>query len=295
MKTNWLILLLMTGMAACSSKDEKPAAVTVPAALRLNSGIRQSPGTYTPLPGKTEAGLFITSAGQPVTAVTPEFTNLKCIAGSEGILHPENPVRLTENESYTIYAYAPYRENVSDPGSLLFTHGTDVLGCTTPAGLSQVSAGQYTATLEFTHRTAQIRFIVEITDIATLGELAATSVLNVSGFLPAGRLNLSDGSLTGEGEPSDATSLKAAATRHETTGKYTLESQAVCYFILSGREQTLQIRVTHNGTTYTGSLAGPFHPGESYTYTIQIARKSGLTLKATLSPWTEVREIIEFN
>lgn len=296
MRTNCLILLFITGIvASCSPKKEEPASIPASIVLRINSDIQQYTGTFTPLPEKTEIGLFIVSAKQAPSSALTAYYNLKFTAGSDGQLHSENPAKLTENESYTIYAYAPFQEETDNPESIHFTHGTDVLGCMIPAEIKNADVTHYTGTLEFTHRTAQIRFIVKITDEESLEELAATSVLKATGFLPEGRLNISNGSLTGEGEPSEATSVKAAAMDNEINGKYTLESKATCFFLRPDTAQTIQLRVTHRGVIHTGSITQLFQPGESYIYTIYVGRKPELTLKATLTPWINVNETIEFN
>lgn len=295
MKNGWLILLIVAGMAGCNSGDDTSGTEPIPAALRFSSDIRQYNGSFIPLPERTETGLFISPSGQSAASAQADCFNLKFTSGANGELLAQSPVGLTEHENYTVYAYAPYQEHVDDPESILFAHGTDVLGCTVPAEIRDVSAPQYIGTLRFVHCTAQIRFVVKIADDSSLGKLTATSVLKVTGFLPQGRLSVSGGNLTGEGEASEATAVKVAAGRNGEGEEYSLQSDAVCFFTIGDAPQTILLRVTHEGVTRNGSITQAFLPGESYLYTIYVSNSFELTLTATLTPWIHEDETIEFD
>lgn len=296
MKNGWLILLLfVAGMVGCHAGDDTSGGESVPAVLRFRSDIRQYSGSFIPLPERTETGLFISPSGQSAASAQADCYNLKFTSGANGELLSQSPVGLTEHEDYTVYAYAPYQEKVEDPESILFAHGTDVLGCTVPAEIRDVSAPQYTGTLRFVHCSAQIRFVVKIADDSSLGELAATSVLKATGFLPQGRLNVSNGNLTAEGEASEATAVKVAAGRNGQEEEYSLESEPVCFFTLGDIPQTILLRVTHEGVTRNGSITQVFHPGESHLFTIYVSNSFELTMTATLTPWINEDETIEFD
>lgn len=288
----------MVVLAGCHSGHEamesiEPTGEEV--TLRLTSGLQQYANKHIPLPKGTEPGIFVVDAGKRASLTLEDGFNVRCTCDGMGQLTSEDPVRLSEGGSYKVYAYAPYINEINSKESLIYTGSVDVLGCQECAEIHDVKHTHCTGALEFIHCTAQIRFIVVITDEAALGKLGAKSVLKATGFLPQGRLNIAKGTVTGEGIPSEQTAIKAAAAVNETDGLYHLESSPACFYVVPGENQTIGLRVTHEGIVHIGSITQVFQPGESYTFTIYLGSQSELTLKATLVPWIYEQEVIEFN
>lgn len=292
-KSIWLFLFVLFG---CHSGQEglaslEPSGQEV--VLRLSSGLRQYASNRVPLPAGTQPGIFVVDMEQRASLILEDGFNVRCTSDAEGQLMSENPVRLSEGGNYKVYAYAPYIDGISKE-KMFYSHGVDVLGCHKCAEIHGVKPDDCTGVLEFIHCTAQIRFIVEITDETAWGKLGATSVLKATGFLPQGRLNIAEGTVTGEGTPSELTVVKAAASL-DAADEYHLESSPVCFFVVPDEAQTIGLRVTHQGVTHTGSITQVFRAGESYIFTIYLGSQSELSLEGTLVPWVYEDVIIDFN
>lgn len=248
-----------------------------------------------PLPQGTEVGLYAVPYGQPSTAADTDHANIRCVSDLYGHLNAAGLCKLHEGEDYSFYAYAPRKtEPGGRPEALPFRHGEDVLRCTGNPALQKVGDDNRTLSLTFAHLTAQIRFIVQVSEGSGAGPLQSTSVLRVTGFLPEGRLDLTTGELTAYGEPSEQTDLKAAAVAGKK-GDFNLASDPVCFFTTPGEPQTLQVRVTHEGTTRTGDITAVFVPGESSVYTVWIGAQTGLRVTVAVTDWINRYESIDIN
>lgn len=264
--------------------------------LKLSSNLKQYAVTRTsPLPQQTEVGVFVPEYQCATTTCDAAHSNVKFTADTSGGLSSENPMKLTEGGNYNVYAYSPFKKEAADaPEYIPYSHGDDVLGCPIPPAILKTNAHNCNVSLKFVHLTAQIQFIVRVSDESSLGSLNAMSVLRVEGFLPEARLNLTAGTLSVNGEPSEQSTVKAAANTDEA-GKYQLVSSPVCFFVMPKDEQTLHLRVTHNGVTRTGTIRTSFQPGVSYTYTVRIDTESGLSTSVAITDWINRYESIDIN
>lgn len=246
------------------------------------------------LPQGTVAGLYAAPYGQSPAASAPDHSNIRCVCGLAGNLDPAGNLQLKEGEDYSFYAYAPYKTGTPlQPEAIPFRHGEDVLLCTGNPSLRNVGSDNRSVSLRFLHLTAQIRFIVKISE-ETAGTIQPTTVLHVSGFLPEATLDLVTGRLTASGESSGLTDLKVAATADET-GLYSLASDPVCFFTTPDTPHSIRLRVTHEGITHTGDITAAFVPGESSVYTIWIGSQVGLNLTAAITDWVNLYESIDIH
>ena len=247
------------------------------------------------LPQGTVVGLYATPYNEAPVAAETGNSNIRCIADNSGNLNPAGKLKFKEGESYSFYAYAPYKTEAPDGAEVIpFVHGEDVLLCTDNPSLQNAGYNNRSVSLNFVHLTSQIRFIVKLGDDAVIAPLQPTSVMRISGFLPAAQLNLYTGKLTPTGEASEQTDLKVAATRKEN-GEYSLESDAVCFFTKPYEPQTLHIRVTHEGVSHEGDITAVFVPGESTIYTIRIGLQTGIQISTHITDWINQYESIVIN
>ena len=291
MKKIFIIISVILSLPGCSKKDSTLVLEEQEIVLSSKKVLYSSGRAWLPI--GIEVGVWIAPYDKTVSSTPEEYKNMKFTVAETGSLLPATSLRLKEGTGCTFFAYAPYKPAASDPESIRFTHGEDVLGCTEHTGIEQVRADQHSAQLSFVHLTAQIRFVVVVENGSGLEPLGPQSVIRVTGFLPEGILDLSDVSLTGSGEPSDTTDVTAAATRKEPGKPYQLETESVCFFTTPSSAQTFSLRVTHNDMTYTGTITAEFHPGESLVYTLHVGTGQQLSLEATLNPWTYHYDKIE--
>ena len=247
------------------------------------------------LPQGTTVGIYAAPYEQAAEAATAACSNIRCVSGLSGELDAAGELKLQEGKDYSFYAYAPYKDETQDnPQAIPFMHNEDVLLCTGSPSLLKVGFDNRNVSLNFIHRTSQIRFIVKVKEDANVENLQPTSVLRVSGFLPEAQLNLNTGELTPTGKPSEQTDVQAVAAPNEK-GIYELASDPVCFFATPDSPQTIHLRVNHAGDTHTGDITTIFVPGESLLYTIWIDSKPQLEVSAFITDWVNQYESIKIN
>lgn len=263
--------------------------------LKLGSNLRKYSATNTiVLPENAHIGVFAAPYNQPSTTCESQCVNIDFAADASGSLTSANPLKLHEGDDYSIYAYVPYKQEASgNPESILFIHGEDVLGCPDVPFIIATDDNNCSTSLNFAHLTAQIQFIVKVSDESVSGSLNALSVLRATGFPSKARLNLTTGVLSTTGEVSEQADVKTAATVNEQ-GKYELISSPVCFFITPDAEQTIHLRITHEGNIYTGEITAIFQPGESYSYTVWLSgQQQKLTTSMAITDWINQYESID--
>lgn len=298
--SNYMIgLLTLCWCASCDTDSSSLAEQTdtkKEIEVKLNSHIGQyadSPALL--LPQGTVVGIYAAPYSQTPLASEPECSNVRCISDDAGNLNSAGRLKLHQGEDYSFYAYAPHKADaINHPDAIPFAHGEDVLLCTEKPSLRNVTPDNCNVSVDFVHLTSQIRFIVQVNENAEVGKLQATSVFHASGFLPEAHLNLATGELIAEGEVTEQTDVKVAATPDEQGG-YSLATGAVCFFTTPDEPQTIHLRVTHENITYTGDITAVFVPGESAVYTVWIDSKSHLRVTVSATDWINRYESIDIN
>lgn len=273
-------------MAGCSgdpSADTLTKKSTIP--LKISATQVVTKGEDSVLPEGITTGIYVTAKDS--TIATSYFENQQYISKSSGELLTDANVDLTIGNSYDIYAYAPYLKELATPGTVEFSHDTDVLWAS-KATISNVSASNCITALAFEHRTAQVSFNVVFDKDFNAGSkiFTSSSTLEVSGFYSKGTLNLVTGALT----PSSTADVSLSAVGTATTGSMTLGIGETC-FIPSVSEMTFLVKINHEGKAYNATIKETFVAGSSYNYTISILKTfSTLGITGNLKEWTPVSE-----
>jgi hypothetical protein len=224
-------------------------------------------------------GVYVTSPENP--PATAYYTNLSYVSLAEGALSSSTPVDLSIGYSYALYAYAPYSQEASDPASIVFPGGTDVL-CASKSAIVEVSETNRTGTLSFRHCVSQLSFEVEVAPGLPFDFTAST--LQVSGFYKEGRLDVQTGLLTLPATASDTLSSTMAVDQ----GLPVLRIPATCFFP-SSSVMELEVKIITGNGEYTGSLSRVFSPGVSYRYTVKVGGEdTPLGLTGGLTDWEQV-------
>lgn len=242
----------------------EPATLSVRPAAELGEQV---------LPQDTQIGLY--AVDQTSASFQAESTCRNAcyqVADGLGTITAVRPAMLENGHSYRIYAYAPHRsaevEEKEDDVILGISHGEDIL-LASAATVDRVSGDNHSVTLAFTHRTAQVQFV--LVPAGQLGDqYLAGATFKVSGFYEKAGLSLVNGTLSAEGQEASVSNLPE-----------TLQTDAVCIIPGEG-EQTLEVTVTTDRKgPVTKSVQFRFEPGKSYQFMIKYT--VALTLEITTS------------
>jgi hypothetical protein len=285
------IFLVVLLFAACTTNTEEDISTgTVPLSLsaKWSANISMETKSSTELPANDSIGVYVSQKDTTIDA--SYFANQLYVADGVGNLNAKENVSLTIGRSYDIYAYAPYQTLVTDPTSVVFNHGEDVLWAPKNT-ITNVSATNSSAFLTFSHRGAQIAFKVVFACDYTIGstDFTSDSKITVSGFYDTGTLNIETGVLT----PGTLKTKVMSGVATGTTGSMTLSIDPTCFFPATSA-MDLVVTVTHEGKNYNATISHVFATGSYTLYTVTL-KGGGRTLDvtSTIVDWTPVAGQIE--
>lgn len=282
MKKSNLFIILVLFLAGCTSETpvSRETVALKLAATQSNVVVKSTDPAFTE---GISTGLYVTAKDASVTA--SYFSNRKYTSIASGELLTDANIDLTIGQSYDIYAYAPYKEGISAPSTIEFSHGTDVLWAPKSV-LSDVSKDNHIATLNFEHRSAQISFNVVFSDDfnPALKFFSSESVLTVSGFYDKGNLDITTGLFV----PSGSANIGLKTSGQGQSGAMALATAETCFIPASGN-MSLKVNVLHAGKNYNGEVKETFLPGHSYRYTVTISPSDvALGITGMLKDWIPV-------
>jgi hypothetical protein len=281
------LVLLLTGCTSVAL--EESAKQTVPLSLSAGYSADTTLGALndTDLPSGINTGIYV---AQKDTAIGASyFANQLYLSGVSGSLSTDSNVSLTIGRSYDIYAYAPYQATITNPDSIVITHGTDALW-TQKTTLNNVSQDNHSVSLAFSHRAAQVSFKVVLADGFTASSTPVTSdsKIAVSGFYDQGTLDIKTGVLT----PGLLLTKVMSGSGVGTAGSMTLSIDATC-FIPDTTAMNLAVKVTHGGHVYSATISHLFTTGSYTQYTVTVKDSNiPLGITGTIVDWVPVTGVI---
>lgn len=286
MKTGGIWVAVLFILAGCTDNDgqaDGPVQEKYPLLLHEASLVvpTRAESEDVPLPENTEIGLYaIDRENGTFNAVESRRNACYRVTDERGTISSVDPAILEEGHSYDIYAYAPIRsaglEETADDVVFTVSHGEDILYApATP--LLRVSGKNCTVGLQFTHRMAQVQFVLVAADELNEKYLKGAA-FEVGGFYENAVLSLKNGTL-------------AVGTGNHVIIRNQpglLQTEPVCV-IPDADIQTLTITLT---TDLKGSQSKTFdfrfEPGKSYQFTIKYTITLDLEIINSIAPWQDL-------
>jgi len=233
------------------------------------------------LPVDTRLGVYVLNAtsGFSETFTTAMVKNALYTISADGSFSG-NIIYLNTGKDYDVYSYGPRIESVTDETSITFNHNTDVIWAPVNSSVRGAVAGQNTVTLQYVHKTSQIKF--SLTDdrdnLSKIQYPFAGATFEITGFCSQFSLNLNTGSIT-----------KGPV---DNSIKITTQNTPVCFAANNGAPSSLNVKVTIPGAVagsqiYNGVLTATFEQGYSYSYNIKLASTT-LVITGTITDWVTV-------
>ena len=282
MKKWGLWIMVFTVLASCSDKKGQLPDTGIEYALLLKPAIlsvlskAESEMQY--LPKSTELGVYALDDNEQNPATGDNRRNvLYRVTDEEGSISSLSPTLLEKGHSYHVFAYAPIQATAPEDNTILTVrHGEDILYAA-PTPLAQVSENNHVASLQFTHRMAQIQFV--LVPAQGLNEkYLKGAIFEISGFYESAHLNLKSGTMS-------AFSEQTATVRNLPDQ---LQTESICV-IPDIKAQTLIITLTTDKKGKQTKIFD-FHLESGKSYQFSILYNSALDLEITTSVnlWKEM-------